>query len=116
MHPAATRFHAPTPSPARGAGSADTASLGGGTFSSFSLSGFISPSAIANIATPTQFILIVALYIVELVLIMTYFTTKIEEDNNLLLKLNIARYFPVSIIVFVIAVIASNLLIGSFLG
>ena len=47
---------------------------------------------------------------------MTYFTTKIEEDNNLLLKLNIARYFPVSIIVFVIAVIASNLLIGSFLG
>ena len=82
-------------------------------FSSFSLSGFISPSAIANIATPTQFILIVALYIIELVVIMTYFTTKIEEDNELLFRLNVAQFLPVAIVMFVISMIASNVLVGS---
>lgn len=95
------------------AGSSDVASIGGGTFSSFSLSGFISPSAIANIATPTQFILIVALYIIELVVIMTYFTTKIEEDNELLFRLNVAQFLPVAIVMFVISMIASNVLVGS---
>jgi len=98
---------------------ADTDVLGGvdlGSFTSLASGNFINPDAISQIATPAQFIVIVALYVVELSIIMTFFTTKIEEDNNLLLKLNIARYFPISIIVFVIAVIASNLLIGSFLG
>ncbi len=85
----------------------------GSGFSNFASSGFIKPESIANIATPTQFILIVALYIVELVLIMTYFTTKIEEDNDLMVKINIATYLPIAVIMFVISMIVSNALVGS---
>ncbi|MCH7902154.1 hypothetical protein IIC68_00190 [archaeon] len=89
----------------------DTADLGGG-FTGLSVQGFISPEAIANIATPTQFILIVALYIVELVIIMTYFTTKIEEDNDLMVRMNIARFMPIAIIVFVASMVISNTFLG----
>ncbi len=94
------------------AGNTDTSSLGT-SFSGFNLKGFISPDAIANIASPTQFILIVALYIIELVVIMTYFTTKIEEDNELLFRINVAQFLPVAIVMFVISMVASNLLIGA---
>ena len=85
------------------------------SFTSLTSGGFINPESIGQIASPAQFIIIVAIYVIELSLIMTFFTTKIEEDNNLLLKINIARYLPISLIVFVVAVIASNALIGSFL-
>ncbi|MCR4335761.1 MAG: hypothetical protein NUV57_04465, partial [archaeon] len=83
-----------------------------GSFSSMSASGFISPEAIAGIATPTEFILIVAFYIIELVAIMVYFTTKIEEDNNLLVQMNIARYLPVAVIIFVLSMIVSNIFVS----
>ncbi len=85
----------------------------GGAFSGLSASGFIKPESIANIATPTQFILIVALYIVELVFIMTYFTTKIEEDNDLLVKLNIGSFMPIAIVMFVVSMVLSNILVGA---
>ena len=88
----------------------------GDSFSSFSVSGFISPEAIAGIASPTQFILIVAIYIIELVAIMTYFTTKIEEDNDLLVKMNIAQYLPIAITMFVISMIVSNLFLAVGVG
>jgi hypothetical protein len=78
-----------------------------------SAAGFIKPEAIAGIASPTQFIFIVSLYIIELVLIMGYFTTKIEEDNDLLLKINISIFMPIAIIVFVISMIVSNMFVGS---
>ncbi|HIH09806.1 MAG TPA: hypothetical protein HA254_03995 [Candidatus Diapherotrites archaeon] len=84
-----------------------------GSFTSLTKSGLISPSAIANIASPTQFILIVALYILELVVIMTYFTTKIEEDNDLLVRINIATYLPIAVITFVVSMVLSNMLVGS---
>ncbi|VVB99287.1 Uncharacterised protein [uncultured archaeon] len=85
---------------------------GQSSFSSFNLSGFISPDAIANIATPTQFILIVAFYIIELVVIMTYFTTKIEEDNETLFRLNVGQFLPVSVVMFVASMVAANLILG----
>ena len=92
---------------------ADTGSSFGSGFTGLSASGFIKPESIANIASPTQFILIVALYIIELVVIMTYFTTKIEEDNDLLVKLNIATYLPIAVIMFVLSMLLSNALVGS---
>ena len=93
------------------AGNSAADSLPGG-FSGLSVSGLVSPESIANIATPTQFIIIVALYIIELVVIMTYFTTKIEEDNDLLVKINIARFVPVAVIVFVIGMLLSKALVS----
>ncbi|MEM4261824.1 MAG: hypothetical protein QXI10_02575 [Candidatus Diapherotrites archaeon] len=74
---------------------------------------FIKPEAIATIASPTQFILIVALYIVEIVFIMSYFTTKIEEDNDVLLKMNLATFLPIAVIVFVVSMALSNMFVGS---
>lgn len=85
-----------------------------GVGASFANAGsFIKADAIANIASPTQFILIVALYIVELVIIMGFFTTKIEEDNDLLLKLNIATFLPIAVIMFVVSMVLANMFVGS---
>jgi len=84
----------------------------GGSFGDFSSSSFISADAIAGIASPTQFIFIVAIYIIELVVIMIYFTTKIEEDNNLLVRMNIGSYLPIAIIMFVISMFVSNAFLG----
>ncbi|MFH1696286.1 MAG: hypothetical protein ABH854_00045 [Candidatus Diapherotrites archaeon] len=85
-------------------------------FSGASVSSFIDPSAIATMATPTQFIIIVAIYIIELVIIMGYFTTKIEEDNDIMVRINIARSLPVALAVFVASIIVSNMLVGGFMG
>ncbi|MFH1224847.1 MAG: hypothetical protein V1676_03510 [Candidatus Diapherotrites archaeon] len=85
-------------------------------FSGVNLSSFINAEAISTMATPTQFIIIVAIYIIELVVIMSYFTTKIEEDNDLLVRMNLARNLPIAIIVFVLSVVVSNALIGTFTG
>ena len=90
-----------------GAANADVGSL-----STFSVSGFISQEATASIASPTEFIIIVAIYIIELVMIMTYFTTKIEEDNDLLVKINIAKYMPIAVTMFVLSMIVSNMFLG----
>ena len=55
------------------------------SFSSLASGNFINPNAISQIASPAQFIVIVAIYVVELSIIMTFFTTKIGEEKNLLL-------------------------------
>ena len=80
-------------------------------------SGFaMDPAVFQTMVTPLQFLVIIAIYVIELVLIMIYFTTKIEEDNNTLLKLNIAKALPISMIVFVVAVIVSNMFVTGFMG
>ncbi len=65
---------------------------------------------------PWQFLVIVAIYVIELVVIMVYFTTKIEEDNRLLFAINLAKALPVAIAVFLVSVIASGLVVGGFFG
>lgn len=98
----------------------DVSSLPGGslpsTFSNLNVSSFIKPEAVAQMASPTEFIAIIAVYVIELVIIMTYFTTKVEEDNNLLLKINIGMFFPIAVGVFILSIIVSNSLIGGFLA
>lgn len=87
-----------------------------GSFTGVNISSFVNTSVIGSMASSTEFIIIVALYVVELVLIMCYFTTKIEEDNDLLVKINIAKYMPVAITVFVLSIIVSNFVVVGFLG
>ncbi|MBN2067752.1 MAG: type II secretion system F family protein [Candidatus Diapherotrites archaeon] len=65
---------------------------------------------------PWQFLVIVALYVIELVIIMVYFTTKIEEDNKLLYAINLAKALPVSVAVFLVSVIVSGMVVGGFFG
>ncbi len=98
---------------ASSAASSSALAASGSSFSGLSVSGLVSSEAIAGIASPTQFIIIVALYIVELVFILGYFTTKIEEDNDLLVKINIAKFMPIAITIFVLSMLISNLLLAT---
>lgn len=86
------------------------------SFTQFNVSSFIKTDAMLSMATPAQFTIIVALYIVELVIIMSYFTTRIEEDNSLLVKMNIAYALPVAMVIFVVSMIVSSALVGGFMG
>jgi hypothetical protein len=70
----------------------------------------IDTEVIATIASPTTFTIIVAIYVIQIVLIMTYFTTMIEQDNLTLVKLRIAQTLPVSIILFIVTMILSNMM------
>jgi hypothetical protein len=78
--------------------------------------GSVSPDVIAQMVTPAEFLIIIALYVIEVVIIMTYFTTKVEEDNPVLIRVNIAKAIPISMVVFLVAVIVSNLMIGSYMS
>ena len=54
---------------------------GADSFANSDISSFIKPEVIATLATPGEFLIIVAIYVIELVLIMNYFVTLIEENN-----------------------------------
>ncbi len=97
------------------AGAAEAAGLPS-TFTNMNLGSLIKADAIAEMADPTQFIIIIAIYVIELVIILNYFTTKLEEDNSLLVKQNLAMYLPLSVAIFVVAVIAANFVIAMFMG
>ncbi|MEK6941873.1 MAG: hypothetical protein AABW85_03385, partial [archaeon] len=97
----------------------DTSALPGGlTLPNFGggMGSFINPSAIAQMATPSEFILIIAVFVIEIVVIMTYFTTMVEEENELLFKINLAKYLPLAVITFVLSIVASNIVVGGFLA
>ena len=82
------------------------------SFTSSNVASFIKPEAVAQMATPDVFILLVAIYVIELVIIMNYFTAKLEEENELVGRLNIARALPIAMIIFVLTVIISNSLVA----
>jgi len=96
------------------------AGVGGGlseqlsAFSS-SISSFkMDPQVFASLVSPAEFTLIIALYVIQIVVILTFFTSKLEEDNNILATLRIARALPIALTVFVIAIIVSNTVVGGF--
>lgn len=66
---------------------------------------------ISQIASPTVFTIIVAIYVIEIVLIMTFFTTMIEQDNPTLVKYRISKTLPIAVILFVVTVIVSNMVL-----
>lgn len=86
-----------------------------GTGFSIPLQG-ISVEVFQDMVTPVQFLVIVTVYVIELVVIMSYFTTKIEEDNDLLVKMSVATSLPIAVIVFLAAVLAANVVVGGFFG
>ncbi len=76
----------------------------------------VTGASLSAMVTPIQFLLIVGVYVIELVIIMTYFTTKIQEDNNLLFFINLAKSLPIAVAVFLVAVIVSSTMVGGFFG
>jgi len=91
--------------------SISTSGLGGGVnTASMSSLGSINTDVINSLASSTTFLIIVAIYVIQIVIIMTYFTTMIEEDNPTLAKLNIAKTLPVAVILFIATTIAANMI------
>lgn len=88
----------------------------GASFASTDVSSFIKPEIISTLATPGEFIIIVAVYVIELVLIMNYFITMIEENNSLQARMNAGKSLPIAIIIFVVTVIISNSLVSTNFG
>ncbi|MDO8627565.1 MAG: hypothetical protein Q7K42_03805, partial [Candidatus Diapherotrites archaeon] len=74
----------------------------------------INKAVLANLATPAEFLVIVAIYVIELVILMSFFTKKIEEDNDLNVLLAIAQALPVAVIIFIVSLMAANMMVGGF--
>ncbi|MBS3060073.1 MAG: type II secretion system F family protein [DPANN group archaeon] len=83
-------------------GAADSASipgLGGGA--SLPFAGLGDTSTLELIPDNLTFLLIIALYVIEVTILLVYFTSKIEEgDNDLAVKMNIATSLPTALILF----------------
>ncbi|MCX6799358.1 MAG: hypothetical protein NTW59_04680 [Candidatus Diapherotrites archaeon] len=78
--------------------------------------GDLNIESLQSMVTPLEFLLIVGIYIIELVVIIVFFTTKIEEDNKLLFAVNLAKSLPIAVAVFLASVIASGVVVGGFFG
>ena len=75
----------------------------------------VSVETFQEFATPLMFLIIISIYVVEIVIIMIYFTTKVQEDNDLLFKINLARYLPIAITIFVVTAYGANLLMSGMM-
>lgn len=71
----------------------------------------IDVNIIGKLASATSFTIIVAIYLIEIVLIMTYFTTMIEQENMTLVKYRIAKTLPVAVVLFIITIILANMVL-----
>jgi hypothetical protein len=70
----------------------------------------IDPTKIAQFASATTFLIIVAIYVIQIVIIIVYFTTMIEQENIILAKVRIAQTLPIATILFILTTILSNFL------
>ena len=71
--------------------------------------GLGNPAMLESIPTPPIFLLIIAIYVIEITLILIYFTSKIEEgENDLAVKMNIAASLPIAVILFFLSAWFTN--------
>jgi hypothetical protein len=89
----------------------NTAGMGMDISSMASFGSSLNMDVVSKIASPTAFTIIVAIYVIEIVLIMTFFTTMIEQENMVLVKYRIAQTLPIATILFVITVILANMVL-----
>jgi hypothetical protein len=64
-----------------------------------------------SFATPWMYMVIIGIYVALIVIILTYFTTKIKEDNDLLFKINLAKMLPIAMAVYLLTSIGANYVI-----
>lgn len=82
---------------------------GGGLFE-LSVDGFL------QLATPLAFLIIISIYVIEIVIIMLYFTTKVQEDNDLLFRINLAKYLPLAVTIFIVVSYVSSVAVSGMIG
>jgi hypothetical protein len=85
--------------------------IGGGGFEINELFS-VSVESFQSLATPLMFLIIISIYVIEIVIIMIYFTTKIQEDNELLFRITLAKSLPIAVIVFIVSAFAANMFIA----
>jgi len=71
--------------------------------------------AFKSFATPAEYLIIIGIYVMMIVIILTYFTTKIKEDNDLLFKINLAKSLPIAMAVYLVTTVAANTIISSLM-
>ncbi len=60
-----------------------------------------SPEALKSIPSAKVFLIIMAIYVIEVTVILLFFTSKIEEgDNELSVKMSIAKTLPIALLLF----------------
>lgn len=80
-------------------------------------SGMIDKAAIEGMAGPMEFQLIVAIYVIELVIILSYFAGKVKYgDNRTAIMMTMGRTLPIALIVFVAALYLGGGMIGGLAG
>lgn len=80
------------------------------------LMGTLDPSTIGSIASPFAFNLILILNLILVVIGLVYFVSRVQSDNPIEFKMNIAKMVPVAVIVFIVASVASSFLLGGVGG
>ncbi|MFH1751630.1 MAG: hypothetical protein ABH821_01680 [archaeon] len=98
----------------------DSGALGGtmgiGNLTQVASSFVPSPDLFASMVTPAEFLFIVALYVIEIVVILNYFIIRMQEDNSIMVRLGIAKAVPIAIIIFIISVVGANSIVGGMVG
>ncbi|MFA5746244.1 MAG: hypothetical protein WCX82_00070 [archaeon] len=89
----------------------ESAGIGSNLSSISSFGNAINVDVIGKLAGATAFTIIVAIYLIEIVLIMTYFTTMIEQENMTLVKYRISQTLPIAVILFIVTVILANMVL-----
>lgn len=97
-------------------GASDIGSVAGQSFINVESIFQVDIATFQTFASPLVFFLIIAFYVIEIVVILLYFTTKIQEDNDLLFRVNLAKNLPIAVAVFTITVIVSNAAITMIMG
>ncbi len=87
-----------------------------GSFGITSFQQWITPEGLLSMVGPLEFLVIMLVYIIEIAIVVIYYTTKIEEDNPLLVRVNIAKYVPIAMVMFTVSFFAANIMIQAFGG
>ena len=65
---------------------------------------FGSAEVLEAVPGPTFFLIIIGIYVIQVTLILIYFTSRVEEgSNNLALKINLARGLPIALVFYFIS-------------
>ncbi len=99
--------------------SSSTSALGSSSMSSLDPSkvmGAVNPNAIGSIASPFAFNLILSINLILVVLALVYFISRVQSDNPIQMKMNMAYMIPVAVVVFILASMGASLLLGGLGG
>mgnify|MGYP001568071295 FL=1 len=75
----------------------------------------ITPDTFKDFATPLVFLIVIGIYVVEIVMILMFFTVKVQEDNDLLFRIRLAQSLPIAVAIFLVTVLISNVFIANLL-